>query len=178
MQNSFRSHSGVIQKSFRLLSELIQNASEVVQESFRCHSEPIQNSFRNRSELGLNSLRTHMNSCFTPAELIQKAFRSHSKLIQTFPHMFVFAFLEAPGTAFSCFLAVFSSIWDRFGCPFRVILGFLGALFLFSILGGCPVIAFSSLRAKPASKRAVWGAFRKTSWCPGGQVKIAFSCCF
>ena len=43
--------------------------------------------------------------------------------------MFVFAFLEAPGTAFSCFLAVFSSIWDRFGCPFRVIFGFLGAFF-------------------------------------------------
>ena len=96
----------------------------------------------------------------------------------TFPRMFVFAFLVAPGMAFSCFLAVFSSIWDRFGCPLRVFFGFLGALFLFSFLGGCPVIAFSSLNANLASKRVRWGAFWKTCWCPGGEVKIAFSSWF
>ena len=76
----------------------------------------------------------------------------------TFPHMFVFAFLVAPGMAFSCFLAVFSSIWDRFGCPLRVFFGFIGALFLFLISGRLSGHCFFQFGRQPGFQKGPLGA--------------------
>ena len=85
----------------------------------------------------------------------------------TFPRMFVFAFLEAPGTAFSCLLGLFSSLWDRFGCPFRVIFGFLGALFFVLNSGRLSGSSFFRFGRQAGFQKATLGGILEDLLVPG-----------
>ena len=107
MQNSFRTHSELIQNQFRIHPELVQSSfgthwelvhifsrphAESIQKSFRVHPEPMQNSFIIESEFKTHlefiriSARTHaesiQSSFRTQAEAFQNLFRIHSGFIQ------------------------------------------------------------------------------------------------